>query len=226
MATSPAANPESAGLQQKIKALIVSGEFEMGARISEDLLAERFGVGRATIRHALTCLAAVGLVDVRSRIGTFVFSLDAEEFDQLNTVREVMECAAIRIAMQSNRQAFLSDMRKNVSGAAELTLASNYRQEYRMLDREFHRLPFKYANNPYLTEMYETIEIKIWTMRSLLTFPDTHYEASLDAHHSIVELLSEGQVELACQRLQTHIRTSFSARERNLLSAYPPHPPS
>lgn len=223
MATSPAASPESTGLQQKIKALIVSGEFEMGARISEDLLAERFGTGRATIRHALTCLAVVGLVDVRPRVGTFVFSLDAAEFDQLNTVREVMECAAIRIAMQSDRQAFLSDLRKNVRKAAALTFTSNYRQEYRMLDREFHRLPFKYANNHYLTDIYETIEIKIWTMRSLLTFPDTHYEASLDAHRSIAELLSEGQVELACQRLQTHISSSFSARERNLLSAYSTH---
>lgn len=66
-------------------------------------------------------------------------------------------------------------------------------------------------------DVYSAIEIKIWTMRSLLTFPDSHYQTSLDAHRATVELLCEGLVDRACERLQTHIRRSFSAREKNLL---------
>ncbi|HDR9173075.1 TPA: GntR family transcriptional regulator [Burkholderia vietnamiensis] len=211
---------DSAALQQKIKELIATGEFEMGGKISEDQLATRFGAGRATIRHALASLAAIGLLDVRPRVGTFVFSLDVEEFDELNTLREVLECAAIRISMESNRRIFLQRMQENLEKASTLTFRSNHHLEYRMLDREFHRLPFVCARNKYLTEAYENIEIKIWTMRSLLTFPDAHYNASLESHRSVVELLTDGQVELACERLQKHIKTSFSPREKNLLRSF------
>ncbi|VVE43886.1 AsnC family transcriptional regulator [Pandoraea terrae] len=212
-------NPESAGLQERIKTLIVSGEFEMGEKISEDQLAKRFATGKATIRHALAGLAAVGLIQVRPRIGTFIFSLDASEFDRLNELREILECAAVRIAMRSNHQMFLIDLRKNVDRAGALNFRDNYYQAYRILDREFHRLPFAHAKNKYLTDAYEAIEIKIWAMRSLLTFPDDHFEKSLDAHRTIVTLLESGRVEDACQRLQTHIQKSFSTIEKNLLGS-------
>lgn len=211
---------ESDGLQQKIKALIVGGEFEMGEKLSEEQLAKRFGTGKAAVRHALGGLAAVGLIVVRPRIGSFIFSVDVEEFDQLNTLREVLECAAVRIAMQANCRDFLRDMQENIERAAALTLREDYHQKYRMLDREFHLIPFCYAKNKYLKNAYETVEIKIWTMRSLLTFPDSHYQASFDAHRSTVELLCKGHVDEACDRLQMHIRKSFSAREKNLLRSF------
>lgn len=150
MTTDLTTHPESAGLQQKIRELIVSGEFEMGAKLSEEQLAKRFGIGKATVRHALGSLAAVGLIDVRPRIGSFIFSLNVEEFDQLNAAREVLECAAVRIAMQSNGQAFLREMQKNVEAAAVLTPRGDYHRDYRILDRAFHMIPFVHAKNKYL----------------------------------------------------------------------------
>ena len=205
------------GVQEKIKALIVQGEFELGARISEDQLGERFGIGKARVRRVLAHLAAIGIVQVRPRIGTFFFKLSEAEFEQLNSVRALLECAAIRSAMSLDPHRCVAAMRENVHQAETLDLRDNYRQAYRGLDREFHKLPFHYAGNRYLTEAYETMDIKIWAMRSLLTFPDSHFSASLDAHRAVVQLLGAGEVESACQRLQEHIRKSFSQRERALL---------
>ncbi|MEC3767435.1 MULTISPECIES: hypothetical protein [Cupriavidus] len=37
-----------------------------------------------------------------------------------------------------------------------------------------------------MTDAYETVDIKIWAMRSLLTFPDSHFQSSLAAHTAIV----------------------------------------
>lgn len=205
------------GVQEKIKTLIVQGEFELGARISEDQLAEKFGIGKARVRRVLAHLAAIGIVQVQPRIGTFFFKLNETEFEQLNSVRALLECAAIRSAMAADAHHCVAAMRENVRRAGALELRDNYRWAYRELDREFHKLPFFYARNRYLTDAYETLDIKIWAMRSLLTFPDSHFSSSLDAHRAVVQLLDTGEVEAACERLHEHIRKSFSQRERSLL---------
>nr|WP_280908364.1 GntR family transcriptional regulator [Cupriavidus sp. LEh25] len=205
-------------MQERIKSLIVQGEFEMGQKISEEQLAQRFGIGKAPIRRAIASLAAIGIIQVKPRIGTFIFSLNDAEFDQLNLVRALLECAAIRLAMSENASGYTLAMRNNVSSAEGLDFKDNYRRAYRELDRQFHKLSFVYAANPYLTDAYATLDIKIWAMRSLLTFPDSHFQSSLNAHRSIVVSLEAGDVDSACDRLQEHIRKSFSERERNLLS--------
>jgi GntR family transcriptional regulator, phosphonate transport system regulatory protein len=52
---------------------ITSGRLTPGDKLAgEHQLAERFGVNRHTVRHALGKLAAKGLVDVRHGLGTFV----------------------------------------------------------------------------------------------------------------------------------------------------------
>ncbi|SOY70742.1 Transcriptional regulator, GntR family (plasmid) [Cupriavidus taiwanensis] len=205
-------------LQERIKSLIAQGEFEMGQKISEELLARRLSVGKAPIRRAIASLAAIGIIQVKPRIGTFIFSLSEAEFDQLNLVRALLECAAIRLAMAGNAPGYTLAMRNNVSSAEALDFKDNYRRAYRQLDREFHKLSFVFAANPYLADAYETLDIKIWAMRSLLTFPDSHFQSSLNAHKSVVASLEAGDVEGACERLTEHIRKSFSDRERNLLS--------
>jgi len=215
-------------VQQHIKTLIMQGEFEIGARIHEDQLTQRFRVGKARVRRALTQLAAQGIVQVRPRIGTFVFALNEAEFDHFNTVRALLECAAVSQAMSNDACAcaFVAALRANVQQAHALSVHENYRLTqadsrlaYQQLDREFHRLAFDLARNRYLTEMYEVIHIKIWAMRSLLTFPELNVRTSLDAHSAVVGFLEQGQVELACQRLQEHIGKSFSPQARAMLAS-------
>lgn len=60
-------------------------DYEPGMRLSEDMLAEEFGVSRTPIRRVLSRLEAEGLVEVRHGAGTFVTHIPMEE------LREVYE---------------------------------------------------------------------------------------------------------------------------------------
>jgi len=221
-----AAIQTESSLQANIKALIMQGEFEPGERIRENQLAQRLEAGKAQIRRALAQLAALGIVQIRPRIGTFVFAMQETEFDHFNTVRALLECAAISQAMSVDAPSFIAALRVNLHQAHTLSAQENYRLinaesrlAYRQMDREFHRFAFTIARNRYLSEMYETIDIKIWAMRSLLTFPELNVRTSLDAHTAVVQFLERGAVEPACQRLQEHIRKSFSPQARAMLAA-------
>jgi GntR family phosphonate transport system transcriptional regulator len=62
-----------ASIENAIADDITSGRLSPGDKLAgEHQLAKRFGVNRHTVRHALSQLAAKGLVDVRHGLGTFV----------------------------------------------------------------------------------------------------------------------------------------------------------
>jgi len=57
---------------QRIQDFIKNGSLKPGDRLPTEIeLAEKFGVGRSTVREALRALAALGMID-RSKRGTFV----------------------------------------------------------------------------------------------------------------------------------------------------------
>ena len=53
-------------IAQQIKEMIVQGQLKMGDKLpSTKELSERFGVGRSTMREALSALKAMGLIEIR-----------------------------------------------------------------------------------------------------------------------------------------------------------------
>jgi DNA-binding GntR family transcriptional regulator len=75
---------------------IVLGELPPNARLEEQALVRRYGVGLAGVRDALGRLALEGLVIRRARAGTTVSPLDLVEINQALEVRALIEphCAA------------------------------------------------------------------------------------------------------------------------------------
>ncbi|MFL5778196.1 MAG: GntR family transcriptional regulator [Chloroflexota bacterium] len=60
-------------IETDLRGRIRSGELGPGARVETELeLMERYGVSRATVRQALGELVAVGLLEIRRGLGTFV----------------------------------------------------------------------------------------------------------------------------------------------------------
>ena len=58
-------------LFEKVRARILSGEFEPGSLVPEAGLADDFGVSRTPIREVLKQLERQGLVEIQPRVGTF-----------------------------------------------------------------------------------------------------------------------------------------------------------
>jgi GntR family transcriptional regulator, phosphonate transport system regulatory protein len=72
-------NPIWSAIATTLTAEIAGGSYGPGARLpTEAHLAQRFGVNRHTVRHALAALAEAGLVQSRRGAGVFVTSVPTE----------------------------------------------------------------------------------------------------------------------------------------------------
>ena len=73
-------------------------DYEPGQRLSEEVLAEEFGVSRTPIRDAMVRLEAEGLITHQPRQGAVVRSLSHREIMELYEMRQVLEGTAARNA--------------------------------------------------------------------------------------------------------------------------------
>jgi DNA-binding GntR family transcriptional regulator len=83
----------------ELRAIISDGEVPPGSAIPVDAVAAAFGVSRIPVREALMTLIGEGLVDHRPNGGYRVAMMTAREFREIYLVREALETAGLRIAV-------------------------------------------------------------------------------------------------------------------------------
>ena len=94
----PGQGAQSVGIVERLRALILTGEYGPNERLIEEQLAERLGVSRTPVRQALTMLEAEGLVEIAPNRGATVCSFSIEDVWEIYDLRAVLEGHAARRA--------------------------------------------------------------------------------------------------------------------------------
>jgi len=125
-----------------------------GQRIRQNELAEKLGVSRQPVSHALHLLHRQGLVAESGRRGFEVVRLDPERIRQLYEVRGAIDALAARLAAER--------VRSDIPGRAQLEAALQAGRSTGpdaplsrliALDVDFHSAIYRLAGNPAIEEM-------------------------------------------------------------------------
>ena len=85
---------------EELRTALLDGTLPPGSHLSEEQLAERFAVGRYTVRSALRSLVTLGLLVHERHRGAFVPALSGERVDELFAYRSVVELGSLRLALE------------------------------------------------------------------------------------------------------------------------------
>jgi len=99
LAGRPLGRPQNVILDE-LRAIILDGQVPPGSAIPVDAVAAAFGVSRIPVREALMTLIGEGLVDHRPNGGYRVAMMTAQEFAEIYLVREALETAGLRVAVE------------------------------------------------------------------------------------------------------------------------------
>ena len=115
----------AAAIAEALSEDIETGAISPGTKLTEESLAERFGVSRGPVREALGLLARDGLVRIRPHIGAFVPRLTLEEVLDLHEVRNALFSAAARRFTRRMREGALpADVIAAYDAASDALLAA------------------------------------------------------------------------------------------------------
>jgi DNA-binding GntR family transcriptional regulator len=199
---------------EQIRVRIANGDFQLGEALSETTLAAELGVSKTPIREALLRLKAEGLVDIQPQRGTFVFRMGTEEVRALSECRDVLECAALAMAMREDAPALGAALADIVSDMDQ-ALARGDAATYRELDSRFHECIIRHCGNSYLSEAYGMIAFRIQTLRNLLSLDFELNARSLKQHALLSEVIAGGNTQEAIALLKRHIagtRQEYAAK--------------
>ncbi|TGN76766.1 GntR family transcriptional regulator [Streptomyces bauhiniae] len=173
---------------------IVAGIHERGGRLTEEVLARRYGVSRVPVREALRTLEAEGFVVTRRHAGACVAEPTEQEAADLLEMRLLLEPLGAARAAQRRTEAHLKVLRGLVRLGQERARLGNS-DDLRALDGWFHETLAQACGSHALTSALTQLRHKIAWMYSVdgpASPPETWAE-----HGAIVDAVARGDGERA-----------------------------
>ena len=217
-------------VMKQILKSIESGELKPGDQLpTEHQLIDMFGVGRSTIREAISTLSMLGYLQSFQGKGCFV----REDLDPLKAtgialqdmqsatniidlveVREILECHAVRLAA---RRADSEDIKRIQNACLEMKENINNLDRFIENDFEFHIALARASGNQLILELMKHIVEKVHReydkFRIKVLF--RHDKAVLTAEQ-IGNLVAKGEGDQAAILMQEHLNLVTTELKRKL----------
>ncbi|WP_030381612.1 MULTISPECIES: GntR family transcriptional regulator [unclassified Streptomyces] len=168
---------------------IVAGVHPRGSRLTEEVLARRYGVSRVPVREALRTLEAEGFVVTRRHAGACVAEPTGQEAADLLEMHVLLEPLGAARAAQRRTEAHLKVLRGLVRLGRERA-GQGSSDELRSLDGWFHDTLAQAAGSPALSTTLAQLRHKIAWMYVAGTPADP--VADWAEHGGIVDAIARG----------------------------------
>ena len=188
-----------------IKQAILSYEVKPGEPLAEEQIANKLGVSRTPVREALKELRKEGLVKIIHRKGAFVAEILSKDVEEIFLLREILECAAVKIAIPRLKEEDLIEMESLFNSISKDIEMKNYKDIFDT-DIKLHSLIVDTAGNRRLSKFLNILNGQVHRMRVLSATAPGRLNESLQEHKDILEALKKRDINLAEQRLKQHIR--------------------
>ncbi|GHD88796.1 GntR family transcriptional regulator [Streptomyces naganishii] len=187
---------------------IVAGVHVRGSRLTEEVLARRYGVSRVPVREALRTLEAEGFVVTRRHAGACVAEPTEQEAADLLDVRTLLEPLGAARAAQRRTEAHLKVLRGLVRLGQERARQGGG-EELRALGGWFHETLAQACGSPALTSMLTQLRYKIAWMFTVEGPADP--VESWTEHGAIVDAVARGDGERARALTALHAERATGA---------------
>jgi DNA-binding GntR family transcriptional regulator len=197
-------------VREDIRRCILAGEFKPGERLTQQLLAKRFGVAQSVVRESLLELQLSGLVRSVDNLGIFVSELDPARLLDAYYVREIFEGLAARLCCERASRADLRELNEMAERIYQLGAAKKER-ERGSLDRQFHHRMIVISQNSVLaqlTEAYHVLGMVVQAMR-----PNDEIRAE---HLAIVRAIEKNKLDEAERAARAHVAGTRKAIEAQI----------
>ena len=205
--------------------LITSGKLAIGEKLPpERMLAEQFGVSRASIREAFRAMEMIGIIEVRAGGGSYVTDLNIANFittiaplfmhtagiePDLLEFRKLLETQAVRLAAEKQLQPAIAQLDEAVL-QMQASLDQNDLGLGAEADIRFHKAIFTCSGSSVLIMASECVsyllESSVRVNRARILKNTTHAITLLDQHRAILEAIRQGDGPKAAIAMAIHLQ--------------------
>lgn len=196
--------PLSEEAYDALRAAILGGRLQPGARIVEADIARQMTTSRSPVREAVRKLEHEGLLEYVPRRGTIVVGLSHDEVADAYQLRAHLEAYGARLAATRASEAQLAHLLEMIERMRECA-SSHDLEGLVAADVEFHRSVCDASGSPRLLQAWETLNPARWTLVSGLRATDLSLEQIAERHWPILAALRAHSPDNAETIIRNHI---------------------
>lgn len=209
-----------------IRAMIEAGTLQPGDKIPpEREFAQKLRISRASLRAGISYLAAMGVMNVRHGVGTFVAdgppefgkkslsllgALHGFRSWQMFEARKILEGQLAALAAERGKESHFAAMSEEV---ADMYATTENPMEYLIHDVRFHRAIAQASGNPILAALMETITSALYDERRKTAERSRDLKASADLHREIYRAIRSRNAAAARAAMERHLNMAQSAQD-------------
>jgi DNA-binding GntR family transcriptional regulator len=197
--------PMAQRIVSRLRHAIVTMRIKPGEKLSEQEIADRFGVSRQPVREAFIKLAEAGLVRVLPQRGTLVVKISVAAVEDARFVREAIECAVTREAARRRDPASLARLSAILDETAEMVSSGAHDRIFE-LDEAFHSTLAIAAGRPAAWRIVEDLKVQMDRVRYLDVGDAIPAQTVLTQHRAVLAALERGETEAAEAAMRAHLR--------------------
>jgi DNA-binding GntR family transcriptional regulator len=192
----------------ELRRRIVDGEYAQGERLTENRLAEDFGVSRNPVREALRVVETEGFVQILPRRGAVVATLDETAVRDLFAVRERLETLAAGLAAERATPDDIARLRALLKDASAATEAKDL-DRVAELNSELHLAVIEISGNRWLASLSSAMYHHVhWVFRVGAAQRAPH---SWEEHIRVVDAIAAGDRAAAAQAARQLVEAAAAA---------------
>ena len=192
-------------IMDTVRNMIVDGRLPAGERISEVQLSQQLGVSRTPLREALARLSHEGALDAVPRIGYFVRPLTVSEFEQIYSIRPILDPEALRLAglPSPERMKRLQEINQKMEKARSADAIID-------LDDEWHLELVADCPNTVLIDLIKQFARRTRRYEIALMRERKNVLTSTGNHKAIMAALKRRDLKGACAALRFNCMTGYA----------------
>lgn len=186
-----------------LKENIIRLELPPGSSVSENELSAAMGLSRTPVREALYELSRVKAVEIYPQKKSVVALIDYDLVEEARFMRNLLECAVVRLACSMATGADLERLRENVR-LQGFYLEGRRPEKLMELDNQFHAALFEIARKPQAYRLMQDLSIHFDRVRSMALSAVKDLKIVRD-HEEILDAVACNAPEKARDLMETHL---------------------
>jgi len=194
-----------------IRKKILRGEYELGSRLREDVLAEQITISRTPVREAINRLVADGIIIKKSQRGLYLIDPEPEQIKDNIDIRITLEKLSVEKCIERATDEGIEEISNSLLAFEKAFKQKDY-DVCNELDSDFHTLIAKMSGNARLMSLLDDLSAFFQLVRKEEKKDHTERKnkCTLKEHRRIAEAIKNRDIGAAQKAMETNIQTMRS----------------
>lgn len=203
-------NSQSIGdnLFRQLQKDILLGKLKKGNKLTEQEICDKYNISRTPVRDAIKKLAGEGLVDLIPNRGAFVRGFSAQDFTDMQVLRQLYEIKAVEWAVERITKEELENLEETFEFMEFYTKKGDV-DKMLNINMAFHSLIYAASHNHMLTQVLTSYQIYSKYYNANRHGAHMYLDCILEEHREIFKAFKARDTVAAANAMLKHMENSI-----------------